>query len=196
MDVVRDSGLWGCLCYRLLKRWVLRTLTLVCWSWWVEALVGVSGCLFELWSFLSFREVVPFISVINFLAIELFISLPYYSYNICGINSDGPSLIWVFSSLLSLFLVNLARDLPAFSFVDFLCYFLLVNFVDLCFSFYDFFFVLLSLSLNCSSSVSSSRSLDHWCFFFSNIWFNAIHFTLSTVFAKSHKFWQVVFLLT
>ena len=101
-------GALRCLYYRLPKRWVLRGLALVYWSWWVEAL-GVCGSLYEFWQFVCFKELVHFICVFKFLAMKLFILFLHYSFNVYG-NPHGPSLICVcFSISLSLFLVSLAR---------------------------------------------------------------------------------------
>lgn len=72
-----------CLYYRLPKRWVLRGLALVCWSWWVEAL-GVSGSLYEFWQFVCFKGLVRFICVFKFLAVKLFILFLHYSFNVYG----------------------------------------------------------------------------------------------------------------
>ena len=62
----------------------------------LDRTIQIVYCLFLLvffWPIVSFKELIHFIWVIEYVGIELFIIFLYYSFNICGIYSNSSSFI-------------------------------------------------------------------------------------------------------
>ena len=80
---------------------------------------------------------------------------------------------------------------PAFGFVEFWCWFYVLNFADFFSNVYYIFSSFCWLWIICSSFLS--ESLDYSLKSFLMYAFNAINLSLSSSFAAAYKFWWVVF---